>query len=168
MRAYIRRLRSWVHLLLREHLSPTAIGLAIGVGVFLGSLPIYGIHIFVCIAVARWLKLNQALVYAAANISNPFFAPFLISSQIAIGEWLRHGNLRAMGPELVEGSFWTMLRQAPDLFVSCLLGSVVMGAALGGGLGLLALVAARRWPRPPATAELPQQLPQKLPEGGAA
>ncbi|MES2643198.1 MAG: DUF2062 domain-containing protein [Myxococcota bacterium] len=164
MRSYIRRLRSWVHLLLRQHLSPSSIGLAVGVGVFLGSLPLYGIHIFVCIAVARWLKLNQALVYAAANISNPFFAPFLISAQIAVGEWMRHGNLRAMGPELVEGTFWTMLKQAPDLFVSCLLGSVVVGAGLGLALGLTALIAARRWPRRPEG--LPGALPET--EGGAA
>lgn len=167
MRTYIRRLRSWVHLLLRQHLSPGSIGLAVGVGVFLGSLPIYGVHLLVCIAVARWLKLNQALVYAAANISNPLFAPFLISAQVAVGEWMRHGNLRAMGPELVEGSFWTMLRQAPDLFVSCLLGSVVVGAGLGLVLGVGALVAARRWPRGPRKGDVQDEL-GTLTEGGAA
>lgn len=156
MRSYVRRFRSWVHLLLREHLSPNAIGLAIGIGVFLGSLPIYGVHLFACIAVARWLKLNQALVYTAANISNPFFAPFLISGQIAIGEWLRHGSLQAMGQGLVEGTFWTMAQHAPDLFVSCLLGSVVLGVGLG--LGFAATVVARRWPRSPG----------EIPTGGAA
>ncbi len=152
MRTYIRRLRSWVHLLLREHLTPGSIALAVGLGVFLGSLPIYGIHLFVCVVVARWLKLNQALLYAAANISNPFFAPFLISGEVAVGEWLRHGNVDAMAAPLAEGTFWTMLQQAPDLFLSCLLGSVVVGVVLGVTSGLLALCAARRWPRAPIQA----------------
>jgi uncharacterized protein (DUF2062 family) len=133
-------------MLLRAHLTPESIGLAVGLGVLIGCLPIYGLHIFACVAVARWLKLNQPLMYAAANISNPVFAPFLISGQIAIGEWLRHG-----GPPpsrtIEEGTFWSMLSQAPDLFVSCLVGSVITGVVLGILLGAGALLAARRWPR---------------------
>lgn len=153
MRAYLGRLRSWIHLLLREHLTPGSIGLAVGLGVFFGCLPIYGVHIFVCVAAARWLKLNQALMYAAANISNPFFAPFLISGQIAMGEWLRHGSVKPTSDvPLAEASFWTMLGQAPDLFLSCLLGSVVMGVGLALVLGFGALLAARRWPRKPIEA----------------
>jgi hypothetical protein len=147
MRAYLQRLRSWLHLLLRAHLTPESIAWAVGIGVFIGCLPIYGLHIFACIAVARWLKLNQPLLYAAANISNPFFAPFLISGQIAMGEWLRHGGDPPPGVTLPEDTAWHMLQQAPDLFVSCLVGSLVMGVVLGLGFGVAALVAARRWPR---------------------
>ncbi|MFN7147133.1 MAG: DUF2062 domain-containing protein, partial [Myxococcota bacterium] len=62
MRAWLGALRSHVHLLLRQHLTPGSIGLGVGVGVFLGCLPLYGVHIFLCVAVARWLRLNQALV----------------------------------------------------------------------------------------------------------
>lgn len=177
MRTYIRSLRSRIHLLLREHLTPGAIGLAVGIGVFLGNLPIYGVHIFVCVALSRWLKLNPALLYGAANISNPFFAPFLISLQVALGEWMRHGTLAAMNPTPMEGNFWTMLQRGPDLFLSCLLGSVVLGLALGLVFGLLALVVARRWSRTPrALGVLPGAVPTDfspepptdLSEGGAA
>lgn len=140
-------------MLLRQHLTPGSIGLAVGVGVFLGCLPFYGVHIFLCVVVARWLRLNQALVYAAANISNPVFAPFLISGQIALGEWLLHGSATATAERtLAEGSFWTMLKQAPDLFVSCLVGSVVSGAGLAVVLGLGALLMAKKWPRKPDEA----------------
>ena len=146
MRTYLARLRTRARMLLREHLTPGSIGLAVGVGVFIGCLPIYGAHIFLCVLIARWLRLNQALVYAAANISNPLFAPFLVGAQIALGEWLRHGSTAAAAP-LPESTFWTMLEQAPDLFVSCLIGSVVSGIVLSVVLGGAALLIARSWPR---------------------
>lgn len=145
MRAWIGQLRSRIHMLLREHLTPESIGLAVAVGIFLGGLPLYGLHIVLCVGAARVLKLNQALVYTAANISNPFFAPFLISGQILLGDWLRFGS--ATGRTLPEGSFWNLIKLAPDVFISCLLGSLVEGVVLGGALGLLALWTARRWRR---------------------
>lgn len=135
-------------MLLRQHLTPASIGLAVGVGVFIGSLPVYGLHVVLCVLVARWLRLNQALVYVAANISNPVVAPFLVAAQVGLGEWLRHG-VTTPPPALAEGDLCAMASAAPDLFVSCLLGSVVSGVVLaltlgGGGYGLARAWRARR------------------------
>lgn len=146
MRRYFERLQTWIRLLLRENLTPAGIGLAVGLGIFIGSLPIYGLHIVACVLVARWLHLNQPLVYAAANISNPFFAPFLISGQILLGEWIRNGGAPPAQPAtLEEEPIWRMLDHAPNLFVSCLLGSIVSGTVLALLFGSLATWAARRW-----------------------
>lgn len=147
MRAWIGHVRSRIHLLLKEHLSPEAIGLAVAVGVFLGGLPFYGLHIVLCVAAARVLRLNQALVYTAANISNPFFAPFLISGQILVGDWLRFGS--PTGRTMDELSVWVLVKTAPDVFLSCLLGSIVVGLVLAAALGAGALVVARRWRKAP-------------------
>ncbi|MFZ5475462.1 MAG: DUF2062 domain-containing protein [Myxococcota bacterium] len=144
MRKWLLELRARIHQMLRAHLTPASIGKAVAVGVFVGGLPIYGLHIFVCVAVAKWLKLNQALVYAAANVSFPLLAPFLIASQIAVGEWIRHGTFTA-GMTLPEGGVWEMATKGGDLFLSCFLGSVVIGVLLGPLLGWMAAAAARRW-----------------------
>jgi uncharacterized protein (DUF2062 family) len=153
MRRYLERLQTWIKLLLRENLTPGGIGLAVALGIFIGSLPIYGLHIVACVLVARWLRLNQALVYGAANISNPFFAPFLISGQILLGEWIRHGGqVPASTPTMEEEPIWRMLDHAPNMFVSCFLGALVSGTILAVVCGFLATWIARRW-RPPTEAQ---------------
>lgn len=136
------RLREQARELLRAHLSPAAIGLGVGVGVFIGCLPLYGLHLGICVAAAAALRLNPPLVYAAANISNPLFAPMLITAELVIGERLRHGRLPGMHLEAT--TVWEMASAGGDLFLSCLLGSLILGSALGLGLGGLALTLARR------------------------
>jgi uncharacterized protein (DUF2062 family) len=123
---------------------------AVGIGIFIGCLPIYGLHIVCCVAAARWLRLNQALMYAAANVSNPVFAPFLIGAEIAVGEWIRHGRVRGFDEHL-SGNVLQMASQGGDLFLSCLIGSVVIGIVLGLAMAALSHEAARRW-LPPASA----------------
>jgi len=138
--------RIWEHLK-NEHTQPHKLGLAVGVGLFLGCLPFYGLHLGICVAAAWLLKLNKATVYLAANISNPFVAPLIVAIGVALGELLRFGRWRgidtAFGADFVETlSLWT--GQIPDLFLSCLLGDAVLGAALGTVFGPLVWLWARR------------------------
>lgn len=136
------RVRELARQVLTAHLSPGAVGLGVGVGVFIGCLPLYGLHLAICVAVAGLLRLNQPLVYLAANISNPLVAPLLIAAELAVGEWARYGRLPAAA--LPGGTVWQMARAGGDLFLSCLLGGLLVGTTLGGALGGLALVVARR------------------------
>jgi uncharacterized protein (DUF2062 family) len=137
------RIRAWFRQRLREHLTPKEVGLGVGIGFFIGALPIYGAHILVCIALARALKLNQAVVYGAANISNPFFAPFLVALEIHLGAWLRGVE----GGILPEGAFWELLEAAPSVFWSCLIGSLVVGAVGGLVFGALSALGLGLWQR---------------------
>lgn len=144
LRRWHARLRQEVRAILSAHLTPRGIGGAVAIGVFIGLLPIYGLHLGTCVLVARALRLNQAVVYGAANISNPVFAPFLIAGQVWLGEVLLHGDASGLAPsELAHLSLWAMIRQAPDLLWACTVGSVLMGIVLGPGLGLLAYGFAR-------------------------
>jgi uncharacterized protein (DUF2062 family) len=161
VRRWLQELRARVHQVLRAHLTPEAIGKAVAVGVAIGLLPIYGLHIFACVAAAKWLKLNQALVYAAANISFPVVAPLIVATEIALGEWIRKGTFTP-GKALPDGTLWDMVTSGGDLFLSCVLGSVVMGAILAPTLGWLATKAARRWRRPPP----PDAVSPEAAEGG--
>lgn len=136
----------WHHLK-TEHNQPHKLGLAVGIGLFLGCLPVYGLHLGICIAAAWLFKLNKATVYLAANISNPLLAPLLVATGIAIGDLLRFGEWRgidtSMGETFVDTfSLWS--GQLPDLFLSCLLGDAVLGAVLGGVFGPLVWLWARR------------------------
>jgi uncharacterized protein (DUF2062 family) len=145
MRAWVARLRTTFHETLRANLTPERIGLAVGVGVFIGCLPIYGLHVFVGIAVARWLELNQGLVFLSTNISNPLFAPFLVSAQIAVGELLRHGHIRPLHEVAPERTEWGWAVGGGDLVVSWIVGSLVVGGCVAVILGAVArFVAASR------------------------
>lgn len=155
MRARINRLRTWVLMLLRAHLTPKSVALAVGIGVFVGILPLYGVHIFVCVVLARWLKLNQALMYAAANISNPLFAPFIVAGQIALGEWIRFGEFRGFRSLDLEGNALQVLQDSGDLVLSCLIGSLPMAIVSAALFGGLTWTIARRWERRRAAAKAP-------------
>lgn len=154
MRRWFRAIWQRLQSALRAHVSPRKIGTAVGIGLFVGGLPTYGLHLPMCYAVARWLKLNHAVTYIAANISNPLFAPALIASQVALGEWVRHGGWVFARSE---GSVWDLAGSTPDLFLSYLLGSILSSVILGltGGTttwGLLELRARRRAARGPGAS----------------
>ena len=64
---------------------------AIGLGAFIGCLPIFGLHLAVCIGLGWLLRLNRLKMYLAANISNPLVAPFLLFAELQVGSFLRRG-----------------------------------------------------------------------------
>lgn len=147
MIGYIRRTRKKLHkiagTLTKEYRNPRRDSLAVGLGVFIGVLPIYGFQIIVCLGLARILKLNRVIMVAAAHISLPFIAPFLIAAGIGIGETIRYGKVRwpsrEEGVQFIETlSLWTF--KVPDLFLSCFLGDLLLGLVLGvffGGLSYI-------------------------------
>lgn len=135
------RVRAWLAGLLKASLTPKEVGWAVGVGVFIGILPAYGLHLPLCVLAARQLRLNQVITYTAAQVSNPVFAPFLVYAEIALGEWLRYGAIKEEDTHVAGHVGLQMLQEAPDLFVSCLVGSLVLGIVaaplIGGAAALL-------------------------------
>ena len=126
-------------------LSPRDVFLAIFMGVFVGCLPTYGLHVILALALARWWGLNPVLATVACNISNPLFMPFLIGAEIYVGEWVLDGVARPVAvPESTE-ELMAMVREGGHLLWACTVGSVFVGAALGAVLG--AIGAAVAWAR---------------------
>jgi uncharacterized protein (DUF2062 family) len=125
----------------RAHLTPGAFGKAVGIGVFIGFLPLVGLHIFICMALARWMRLNQAITVIAAHVSNPLTLPFIIVAELAVGEVVLHGRSRSVeamgGGEGV--ALLSMFSQGWDVVLSLVVGSVILGGAIGlvSGLGSL-------------------------------
>lgn len=123
-------------------------GLAIGLGILVGCLPVFGLHLALCWVLGRAFGLNRLKMYLAANISNPFMAPLLLFSEIQIGAWLRRGAVHPLSIDAVrQVSPWSF---GADLAI----GSVVLGCALGGLLGLLTWAMSRGREPDPAFADL--------------
>lgn len=125
MRSVRARLRRAFHELRTEGAGAAREAAAIGVGIFIGCLPVYGFHLMLCWATGWMLRLNRLKMYLAANISNPLVAPTLVFAEIQIGAWLRRGSWHALSIDTVRTADLGMFS------VDALVGSVFVGSALG-------------------------------------
>lgn len=125
--------------LLAEHTSPRNLGGAAALGIVIGSLPFLGLHTVLVIFAARWLRLNRLLAFGTNQLCMPPFVPALC---IEVGYYLRHGRF------LTEITLQTIGREALERFWEWLIGSLVVGPALGAVVGvaiwLLATLQQRR------------------------
>lgn len=141
------RLRRLLRAVATERSSPERVGWAVAVGVFVGLSPFYGFHLLICLVLATLLRLNRALTYGAANISNPWFAPFLIAASIQVGHRVLSGAWLPLS--LSQSRSIESGRFLRDWMV----GSVVLGVLIAVPAGLAAWVLARayrrRHPLPP-------------------
>jgi len=106
-------------------LTPLRFALSLAVGLWVGCLPLYGAHFFLCAALTLPLRLNLLLAYAAAHISIPPTLPLLwflalqLGSLALSGEWLP-----------LAFSEFTVSR-AVELGQRLFVGSLLLGAVLG-------------------------------------
>jgi uncharacterized protein (DUF2062 family)/SAM-dependent methyltransferase len=119
-------LRRLVYGLRTEGSGPRRETAAIALGVFIGCLPFYGLHLLLCWSIGTVLRLNRLKVYLAANISNPFVAPFLLFAELQAGSWVRRGTFHPITLEAVRAA------GVATLGIDLLLGSVIVGGALAG------------------------------------
>ena len=119
---------------------------ALGVGAFIGCLPIYGAHLLLVIGVGRVLRLNRLRMYVAANISNPLFAPALILAEVQAGAWVQRREFHDVTLQAIRAT-------EPWVYgIDLVIGSVIVGTALG--LGIAALTWASVAHAPPLPAHL--------------
>jgi SAM-dependent methyltransferase len=114
-----------VQLLRTEGDTPARQSAAVGIGVFIGCLPLYGLHLPLCLAACRLGRLNRIKMYLAANISNPALAPLLLFVSVQLGALVRTGHPYELSLAAVsDAGPW---RFGQDLLV----GSVIVGTVLG-------------------------------------
>ena len=107
--------------------------MAVAMGVFIGCLPVYGLHLIICWGVGALLGLNRLKMYLAANISNPVAAPFLVFAELQAGSWIRRGTFHPVTLDAVR-----------DTGVVTLGADLLVGSAVVGGV-LAALAAWGTW-----------------------
>jgi uncharacterized protein (DUF2062 family) len=116
---------------LRGRNTRARLAISIALGVFIGCLPLYGLHIWLCLALCLPLRLDAVAATFASNISNPFVAPLLIFAEVQTGSYLLRGVVAPFDLErLRQVGFSGVLSEA-------MLGSLVVGGALAAIGGLL-------------------------------
>ena len=151
--------RAWYELR-GSNASPRRLAVAVGIGLFIGSLPIFGCHTPLVLGFCIWFHLDGAIAWLAANVSNPFFAPALLTLEVEVGSYLRTGALRE-ARRRTSPIAGRPGRFAGDLFIGAPL--VALGIALSGMAITYGLARLRRalFPRraPPDPYRLPDDAP---------
>lgn len=136
LRGHLRRI--WRRLR-GERQSPERVALAVALGLFIGCLPVYGLHFVLCLLVCLPFGLDLVLAYLVANISNPLCAPFLITLEVEVGSLVTSGRHAAFTLERARqtGVLGFALQAA--------VGSVIVGLALAAlGAAIAYLIARKR------------------------
>ncbi len=97
---------------------------AVGFGVFMGIVPVWGYQMIIAFALAHFMKLNKWIVLVASNISIPPMIPFILFGSYVTGGILLGNNVL---PQFDTISFETIRN---DL-LQYLLGSVVFAFVCG-------------------------------------
>ncbi|MCL4488915.1 MAG: DUF2062 domain-containing protein [Chloroflexi bacterium] len=120
--------------LLHESLEPRKGAAAVFIGVFIGHIPIYGFQSAVAIGLAILFRLNKPLTFAATFVNNPLCQPFMVTGSLELGHLLLTGKHWRVGlPQM------TLHAVGADL-AAWLVGSIVLGAAVGGIAAFAALI----------------------------
>jgi uncharacterized protein (DUF2062 family)/2-polyprenyl-3-methyl-5-hydroxy-6-metoxy-1,4-benzoquinol methylase len=136
--------------------TPGGAAISVALGLFIGSLPIFGCHTPLVIGLCLWFQLDGAIAWLASNVSNPIFAPVLLAAEVEIGSWLRTGTTFRFDHELMRAS---VLR---DSIGYLCLGAPLAGLALAlcGGAIAYTIVALRPSPKTRTPYELPEHAPR--------
>jgi uncharacterized protein (DUF2062 family) len=73
-------------------LEPFRLALAVGIGLFCGLAPIWGLQMIATLALAHWLRLNKMIALLASNISIPPLIPFILYGELVLGHRLCTGG----------------------------------------------------------------------------
>ena len=100
---------------------PLRMSLAVGLGLFFGIVPIWGVQMAVAATVAHFLRLNKAITLTASNISIPPVAPVIIGIAFILGHWMFTGEVLALS--------WPHMTRANafNFFWQFLIGSLALG-----------------------------------------
>ncbi|MEZ4299605.1 MAG: DUF2062 domain-containing protein [Polyangiaceae bacterium] len=142
-------------------MTPRRAAISVALGLFIGSQPIFGCHTPLVIAICLWFQLDAALAWMASHVSNPFFAPFLMTGEVQTGAYLRNGEFLQIDQEVMKDGFKAISVFAEYLFLGSPL--VGVGLALVGGCLTFGLVAAKRSIWPSDGKREPYRLPDNAP-----
>lgn len=122
------RLRRIFYNLRTEASGPGRDAAALGVGILIGCVPVYGFHLLLVWSIGWLLRLNRLKMYVAANISNPLFSPVLLFAELQVGALTRRQHFHDLSLSAIRSTnLWTY---GGDL----LLGSLIIGTTLGLGV----------------------------------
>ena len=120
--------------------SNARIASAIGLGVLMGVMPIWGYQMVCAFALAHILKLNKVITLVASNISLPPLIPFIIFG----GYWT---GCKLLGQPVMIACDQINLQSIGGVLIQYVLGSIVAGAAFAfviWGISMILLMVFRK------------------------
>ncbi len=159
-----RHLREWVvkvfDLLVRPDEPPAQKAASFASGVFIGCLPLYGLHLLLSAMVARLFRLSLVRIYLGAHINNPLTAAVLLYVELGIGSLI----LGRPWPTQIPASLASMNMAA--LGMALAVGSVAVALTLAALTAVAMLRLARAWERSPDDVREVEQAARYFLESG--
>ena len=134
----IQRIRKFISWLWNQEGSPFQRALGLGVGIFSGCFPFFGLQTLMGVFLAKILKGNSILAAVGTWISNPFTYVPLYYFNYRLGSSILNKNIVDYS-HITTSELWS---QGWDLSSRLIMGSICMGLFTGivGGLGLYFLL----------------------------
>jgi uncharacterized protein (DUF2062 family) len=109
---------------------------SVGVGLFVGFMPTYGIQTLICLMFTVPLRLDFPVAWVATNIANPLTALFIIALDIEVGGFVRRGQWVTISTSDFD------MAHLGALLADAMVGGVALGLAAGlvGGMTTLGLM----------------------------
>ncbi len=113
--------------------SAAQLACSVGVGAFIGTLPIWGFQTITALGVAHLLKMNKIIMVAFSNISLPPIIPFILYGSMQIGAFLLQSDaeidINSLTLESVKNTLVQYIVGAIPFAIICgiTLGSVAFG-----------------------------------------
>jgi uncharacterized protein (DUF2062 family) len=111
---------------------------SVGIGLFVGFIPTYGIQTLICLMFTVPLRLDFPVAWIACNIANPLTALFIIALDVQVGGLLRRGEWVTVSTSDFD------MAHLGALSADAMVGGVALGAVFGVIGGLVTLAWARR------------------------
>lgn len=112
--------------------TPRQKALAVLLGVTVGCIPLFGLHLPMCLVLARLTGVSGVTAYLASYVNNPLVAPFTLYLSLGVGRLLFAGDWPAL--RLDYGHVAGVWHLGRDMLV----GSVMVGLTVGAALAAIA------------------------------
>jgi uncharacterized protein (DUF2062 family) len=125
-----RRFRTLWRIATTERATPRQVALAVGLGAFIGSTPVIGLHGWIAVGLATALRLNRLYAFLGSRVSSPIVLPFIVIAEIELAHRVRCGEFIAL-------SRADVLDQAKTLLLDWCIGTIPIGLAVGALCGAI-------------------------------
>jgi len=118
--------------------TPHKVASAVGFGLFMGILPVWGFQMLLAAFFAHIMKLNKVLVLVASNISIPPMIPFIVYFSYRTGglffndgsNLLNKKSLDLLQQHIAQGDFYQIMEQLGLGIWQYVIGSIFLGFAV--------------------------------------
>jgi uncharacterized protein (DUF2062 family) len=132
---WLNPLRAWREVR-KGDAGPAELAAGLGVGVFIGVLPVYGLHTVMCLYTAARLHLNPHVTLAGSALyATPPQGLLVIALSIVTGQFLLRGRLLSPSELNLAGLSWFEI--AGRFFLEWAVGSLLVGGVFAVLTGLL-------------------------------